>query len=117
MSYTETHIGKLRKVEIPTDLTLDKWCLLKCTELGIAELGYFDSWKERLIDATDYNRYFFADNGDVWESIEHEEFEDYGDIDFVQSNPDETISYVQQFDNGGTCLSEAIENALNRLNK
>ena len=39
------------------------------------------------------------------------------DIDVMIENPDGTITFVYQFYNGGTCLSECIEHGLARLKK
>jgi len=49
MSHTETHFGKLRKVELNT--SLEEWCKQKCNEKGITELSsYYDSWEVEFID-------------------------------------------------------------------
>jgi len=48
--------------------------------------------------------------------IEHTEEND-GDFAHFVKNPDDTITYACQFYNGGTCLSEVVENEINKLNK
>ncbi len=114
MSHTETHFGKLRKVE--TDLTVEDWCKNQCLLEGETELAsYFETWEEQFRD-TFYKKYFIAD-GEIWEVIEHVEGDDGGDIDIVIPNEDGTVTFVMQFYNGGTCLSECIEDGLKRLNK
>jgi hypothetical protein len=35
----------------------------------------------------------------------------------MQKNEDGTITFVMQFYNGGTCLSECIEEELEKINK
>jgi hypothetical protein len=111
MSKTETHFGKLRKVELST--TIEEFCSQKCNEIGITELpSYMDSWKEEFIDT--FNQKFFITGDEVWEAIEHVEESD-GDIDVMIPNEDGTITFVMQFYNGGTCLSEMIEDGLKRL--
>jgi hypothetical protein len=116
MSHTETHFGKLRKVEIPENHLVEDWCREKCRDLGYTEMATYNStWEEQLRCET-YDKYFFAD-GEVWEAVEHIESEDGDDIDIMVKNPDGTITFVQQFYNGGTCLSEVIEEGLAKLKK
>ena len=114
MSYTETHIGKLRKVDLK-GLTVEQWAEAKCREKGITELeSYHDNWKEEFLDSGKYNTYFF--NGDdVYETFDHVEIEEGNDIDILTPNNDGTYNFVMQFSNGGTCLSEMIEEALEKL--
>ena len=113
MSSTETHFGKLRKVEVK-NYTLEQWCEHKCKENGNIELkSYFDSWQEQMIDEY-YEKYFIV-NGEVWEAIEHIESEDGEFIDIMIPNEDGTITFVQQFYNGGTCLSECIEDGIKKI--
>ncbi len=115
MSQTETHFGKLHKVEIENQ-TLEQWCESKCKEIGEEELAsYFDSWQEQMSNCREYyEKYFFVD-GEVWEAVEHIESEDGVDIDVMIPNKDGTITFVQQFYNGGTCLSECIEDGIKRI--
>ena len=53
---------------------------------------------------------------EVWEAVEHIENAD-SDIDVMLPNEDGTITFVQQFYNGGTCLSEVIEEGIQKLRK
>ena len=111
MSHTETHFGKLRKIE--TDLTVDEWCEVKCAKEGINEIpSYFDSWKEAILDKF-YDKLFIVDD-EIWEVIEHVE-SDGEDLDVMIPNSDGTITFAQQFYNGGTCLSEVIEEGIKRV--
>lgn len=115
MSHTETHFGKLRKVEFAEGKTLEDWCKAKCEELGYTEMAtYHSTWEEQLRSEA-YEKYFFAD-GEIWEAFDHIEA-DEDDIDVMIKNPDGTITFVYQFYNGGTCLSECIEDGLKRLKK
>jgi hypothetical protein len=108
MSHTEHHIGKLRKVEINEGYSVEDWCREKCQEAGIPTIPeYYDSWQETLKNV--YETYFFV-NDAVWEVFDHTEFED--DIYKMVPNADGTISFIMSFYNGGTCLSECIEEGL-----
>jgi len=116
MSQTETHFGKLRKVIFEADQTLEQWCEIKCKELGVKEIAsYNENWYEQLRDEG-YNKYFFV-NDEIWEAIEHQEFYGENDINILTENEDGTLSFAQQFYNGGTCLSDCLEEAIERLNK
>lgn len=111
MSQTETHFGKLKKVEINT--SLEEWFKEKCKEKGIEELPpYSDDWKDAFCDK--FREKFFIHEEEVWEAIDHIET-DSEDIDIMIPNVDGTITFVMQFYNGGTCLSEVIEEGLVRL--
>jgi hypothetical protein len=115
MSQTETHFGKLRKVEIPQGQTLEQWCEAKCKELGVNEISsYNKTWHEELREEG-YEKYFFVKD-EVWEAFDHVETED-GDIYHLQPNEDGTLTFVMQFYNGGTCLTECIEEELEKLKK
>jgi hypothetical protein len=116
MSQTETHFGKLRKVELG-DETIEQWCKARCNEIEITEIAtYHDSWEEEMRYSTKYNeKYFFVD-GEVWEAVEHIESQD-DDIDIMIPNEDGTVTFVLQFYNGGTCLDECIEDGLRRIAK
>jgi hypothetical protein len=118
MSQMETHIGKLRKVIIMDNHSVEDWCREKCEEAGVPSMlpEYYNSWKETLqyhLDA--YNKYFFMD-GEVWEAFEHKELED-DDIYEMSKNEDGTLSFTMRFYNGGTCLTECIEESIERINK
>lgn len=113
MSEVETHYGKLRKVVIDEKYTIEEWCKEKCKEKNINELAsYNHSWIEQFKDGFD-EKYFIIDE-EVWEVIEHIEADD-SDIDIMIPNEDGTITFVQQFYNGGTCLSEVIEDGIKKI--
>lgn len=110
MSHTETHFGKLRKVELTT--TSEEFFEQRCNELGITErASYNDTWYDELRNET--SKYYFID-GEVWEVFDHISG-DSEDIDIMTPNEDGTITFLQQFYNGGTCLSEVIEEGLKRI--
>lgn len=112
MSNTETHIGKLRRVEL-NGLELETWAEQKCKELKLKNKGY-SSWAECLFDET-YEKYFKI-NGEVWEAFDHRQFEE-DDIDEFELQPDGTIVFMTQFYNGGTCLAEVVEEGIIRATK
>lgn len=114
MSHTETHIGKLRKVDFQGK-TKEEWCEMKCREMGKTEIDLYNhSWEEQLRD-TAYQKYFFA-NGEIWQAFEHRELDDT-DLYELIPHEDGTVSFAMQFYNGGTCLTECIEEQLEKLSK
>lgn len=116
MSQTETHFGKLRKVIIPENQTIEEWCKAKCLEMNITELpSYCDDWRE--VIKYDYSEKYFFTGDEIWEAFEHVECDEGDDINVMNPNEDGTITFVMQFYNGGTCLGEMIEEGLNKINK
>lgn len=112
MSHTETHIGKLKKVIIKDGSTIEDWCREKCLEIGKSVLSsYNENWIEQC-KCSFSQKYFFLD-GCIWEAVEHKELDsDPGSIYEMYENEDGTVSFVMQFYNGGTCLTECIEEEL-----
>ncbi len=114
MSQTETHLGKLRKIVFEEGQTLEEWCEDKCKELEINEKESYNTWYEELKDNY-YEKYFLV-KGEIWEAFEHQKLQE-ADIDILTENEDGTLTFIQQFYNGGTCLSECLEEAIEKLSK
>ena len=114
MSYTETHVGKLRKVDLG-ELTKEQWFESKCKEHDITEISsYNDTWEDEFWGK--FYRKYFIYNDEIWEAFDHTKSDDeYMAVMIPQ--PDGTIIFAMQFYNGGTCLSEMIEDGLKKLNK
>lgn len=119
MSNMESHVGKLRKVQRNEGQSVEDWCREKCEDNGVPSMlpELYDSWKETLLYHLDFYEKFFFVNDEIWEVYEHREFDDDDDIYEITPNPDGTISFTMRFYNGGTCLSECIEEGLEQLNK
>jgi len=113
MSYTEIHLGKLKKVELKENYTLEDCFKEKLSEKGILDLpGHYSNWEECFKDQ--FNEKYFVVGDSIWEAIEHQEIEDDGDIYDLKENSDGTLSFVMKFYNGGTCLSECLEEELEK---
>jgi hypothetical protein len=118
MSHTETHIGKLRKIDIPTGYSKEDWCREKCQDNGIPTIPeHYDNWEETLKYHLNLFEVYFFVNEEIWEIFDHIELDEDKDINKLEKNGDGTISFVLQFYNGGTCLSECIEEELELINK
>lgn len=123
MSEVEKHIGTLREIILPDGMTTEEWYKEQCLKNGMdpADVGpsptQYSSWKYAFMDDVGWD---FPDSckyvtvGDkMYEMIEHEETED--DICKFWKNSDGTISFMAEFYNGGTCLSEIVEYELSKL--
>lgn len=115
MSNTETHFGKIKKLDLG-GLTPEQWAHAKCVAKGDAGLmHYYNNFKEQLLDEHDcYKKYIFV-RDEVWEIFDHEESDGDSDISMLTPNEDGSLSFVMQFYNGGTCLSECIEDAMLKI--
>jgi hypothetical protein len=114
MSQTELHFGKLRKVELKENKTIDDFFKEKLLEVGINDIkSYHKNWEDAFKDKF-YEKYFIVNNV-IWEVFDHIEKDDSDDIYEITKNPDGTLSFIMKFYNGGTCLSECIEEELERI--
>ena len=77
--------------------------------------SYCKTWYEQLRNINDEEFYFV--NDELWETIEDFSAEEGDDIYQLHLNEDGTVTYVMQFYNGGTCLSECLEESLANLEK
>lgn len=121
MSQTEFHTGKLKEVDM-NGLSLEDYCRSKCNEAGITEIDtYPATWVEQFRDEFWYGYgntkkvRFFIHGGKVYEVIDHKESESEDYFMNLTRNEDGTISFIGQFYNGGTCLDEMLEEALDDL--
>lgn len=113
MSEMERHIGKIKKVDL-NNYTVEGWCEQKCKALGI-ELGtYYKTYKEALL-SDPYPSVMVEVNGNLWEVIEDKEEDDTSDISILTPNTDGSYNYIMQFYNGGTCLSEMLEDGIKNI--
>ena len=114
MSQTELHIGKLRKVELEQNQSLEDFYKEKLKNIGITELRSYDNdWEDTFKD--EFQEKYFIVNDVIWEAFEHKEKDDSDDIYELKPNEDGTLSFIMKFYNGGTCLSECIEEELKKL--
>lgn len=136
MSNYEKHIGKLKKVDLSkydnsTEKFFEEQYRKMFTDLTKEEIKEAYSLSENFVNKYRRNRgpweHLFFDNcydfdmndkfyvvkGNIYETIEDKEV-DY-DAAFLKDNGDGTYDYFIEFYNGGTCLSECIEDELEKL--
>lgn len=133
MSDYEKHIGKLKRVDLSNyDNSTEKFFEEQYRKLftDLTEEEIQDAYQQTVdykyrrkepweylffdncYDCDMYNK-FYCVNGKVYETIENKELE--GDFDVFIDNGDGTYDYIMEFYNGGTCLSECIEDKLENL--
>lgn len=110
MSEMETHIGKMKRVKC--DSIEQKAGELMAFDGDRPE--YFQTNKQWLLCEKEN---FVVIGDTLWEIIEDKELDGDDDINHLTENEDGTISFVSRFYNGGTCLTEMLEEGIEKLNK
>jgi len=109
MSETENHKGKLRIVPLLDGESLEEQCERICILNSCRfDQRYHNTWVDCLIDEA-YSEFIIVNNI-LFEIYDHKRFDDYSFE--VTEDPDGTYSFVGSFYNGGTCLSEMLEDGL-----
>lgn len=113
MSELERHIGKIKKVDLD-NYTVEGWCEKKCKSIGLGLGKYYKSYKETLLSEP-YPAIVIEVDNTLWEVIEDKEEKDTEGVSILTPNNDGTYSYIMQFYNGGTCLSEMLEDGIKNI--
>lgn len=125
MSRTEKHIGKLVEVDFDRNgTTPEHFYKMLCeyhdyNSLTVAkyrEPYTYKSWEEMYWEELWDKDNLYRANGKIYKLVEHTELED-DDIFKFWKNADGSISFVAEFYNGGTCLSEIIEEGIREVNR
>lgn len=119
MSYTEFHTGRLYPINFGKDL--EGFCKRIAKENNI-ELG--EDWEEDFKEKFDkyevkrghVKEEYFIQGENLYRVIDHEESDSEEYFMKLSKHGDDSISFVGQFYNGGTCFSEMLEEALEELN-
>ena len=115
MSHQETHIGVLRKIDLKGK-TIEQWIKEYALENGDTHLPHhYDDWIQYINDKL-YKTHIITKT-DVWERKSICESSDYPYFCKIIPQEDGTYIYATSFYNGGTCLSEMLEEGLNELKK
>jgi hypothetical protein len=111
MSETEHIKGKVKLIVFPKDYTfLDKVESLKKTH-GLQENQY--DLDDQFIDHYEIN--LISIHGQIYEILVKQEIDPYDDISRIRKMTSNTFEFEFRFYNGGTCFSEMLEDALDRL--
>lgn len=112
MSEYETHIGKIKKVDL-SNISIEDFCKAACNDRNITKLeSYYDSWQECFMDRCD--REYVIVNDSIYKIISDKNCSD-DDIFEAHENYEGQIEYCLSYYNGGCSFSEAIETALERM--
>lgn len=122
MSQTEYHSGRMKRIQIPEGKNLTDFCRDLLFDEGITEMPTWSSdWVEVFRDRFDgYNKNrdeYLIVGESLFKMIDHKETDEEDYFMNLTENSDGTISFHGQFYNGGTCFSEMIEEAIEKLNK
>lgn len=124
MSYTEKHIGRLVEVDFDSiGTTPEHFYKTHCeyhnynslTVTKYREPYTYKSWEEMYWEELWDEDNLYRVDGKVYRLVEHTELED--DIFKFWKNADGSISFVAEFYNGGTCLSEIIEEGVRKVKR
>lgn len=110
MSETVHYKGKLKRLNLEKE-SVENCCKRICNKNNVVSLkSHNKNWKEELKDI-EYNKYYVTDD-DVYETnlIEIDETDDIFEID-------KKLNYDIRFYNGGCCVSEALDEAFEKLKK
>ena len=83
---------------------------------GIRELRWTDSFLEMLRDEGEDHGYVVI-NGDIYRLLANASKDYDTDIFDASENPDGTIDFTLRYYNGGCGFNEALETALDKMNK
>lgn len=116
MSETKHYIGKIKPLHLWPHETLEDQCRKIANDNNYSELpsGY-ESWEE-LIAYELYDTYVVV-HGKIYEIIEKKDIRYDFNVFHAHSNNDGTISYEVVYYNGGYAFGDAIEEALDNMNK
>ena len=113
MSEQETWRGKFKEIFIADEKGIENKCKEICELHGIKNLdGYLDSWVEQLKEDLS-DRYLVLGNI-IYEYLEKEDLRYDSFCNLTKTGPF-TYKFITSFHNGGTCLSEMIEEALKKI--
>lgn len=110
MSNMEYHVGKVKLIPRPEGQTLDNQLKHICVEnKWFAEVheGWSEDWRDTLLENSGD---FLVIGDNVYKLFDHTELNEMSDT--ITKNDDGTISFAVSFHNGGGCLEEVLEDAL-----
>ena len=127
MSFTETCVGKLKKLgvyenpvglEIYSELRFKKTYPEKYKEYKESFPSFIHSWfdalNNELYNITKGELFYNEKTGELWESYNVKSLDEGYFCEMIYEGAD-TYTFVSQFYNGGTCLSEILEDEIENL--
>lgn len=113
MSEQQTQRGKFKKIDLQGK-TIEKWCEEQCIDQGKTKKWEDETWKEFFFDMY-WDKYFII-NGEIYQILKVEDVDNcyYVQID---KQDDDTYQFYATYYDGGTCLTECLEDGLSNINK
>lgn len=115
MSDYEHQRGRMIKVVAEDGITLHQHCLNILKDNNLEYNGFHDNPAQMLADEF-YNEYLYL-QGELYKILEINDEDPYDSFAHITSGDNGELLFNSRYYNGGTCLSEMLDDALNRLNK
>jgi len=115
MSETVHFRGKLKKIEVEDLDAFKKEAVDNYFKTAPTPNWYEGDYEDFFDD--DFCEKYIVDKGSVYEILSKEVTDADGDIYIANANSEGTIDYEVRYYNGGCGFSEAIEDALERMEK
>ena len=112
MSDYESHKGRLvliKRLEEETDLDYFN----RATEKNVYEKD-FESIRDAIYELDLYEEYFYVKDK-LYKNEDHEKLDPYNDVQELKGDEVNGYTYFMKFYNGGTCLSEMVEESLEKI--
>lgn len=124
MSYTELQSGKMALIGTFSEEELDEYMKHVVEEefpdvyKNITENGFpcwSDNWMEVYNDNAQNNEMYIYTKSILFKVFSVKNYEDYGYFCDVQKTDDNEYRFITQYYNGGTCLSEILEEEADKI--
>lgn len=108
MSDVYSYVGRMTPVQLAENQTLDEWIQ---KELGTTELEtWVDSWIQKL-EEDRYQEFHYDATSKILYKIEKQEIDNEGFV-YAQKKDDGSYEFITSFYNGGTNLSEMLQDGI-----
>lgn len=111
MSEQQTQRGKFKKIDLQGK-TIEKWCEEQCINQGKTNKWEDGTWKEFFFDMY-YDEYFIV-NDVIYQILEIEDIDNNYYVK-VDKQDDDTYSFYATYYDGGTCLTECLEEGIEKI--
>ena len=111
MSEQQTQTGKFKKIDLQGK-TIEKWCEEQCIKLGKTEKWEDETWKEFFFD-TFWDDYFVVKD-EIYQILEVKDIDNCYYVQ-VDKQDDDTYSFYATYYDGGTCLTECLEEGIKKI--
>lgn len=108
MSEQQTKRGKFKKIDLQGK-TIEKWCEEQCINQGKTKKWADETWTEFFFDMY-WDEYFIV-NDELYQILEVEDIDRCYYVQ-VDKQDDDTYSFYATYYDGGTCLTECLEEYL-----